>query len=125
MSKLSVSFLPILYSFIDFSHLSILQIVVLLLLKSKQHNFHIMSYIYFPSHSNVYFYHSKTLIDFQIDSLREINSKNNFIQINQLSYQVVKAHADLYAMGPLVGDNFVRCTLGGAMAITSHFAKTL
>ena len=30
----------------------------------------------------------------------------------------------LYAMGPLVGDNFVRFLQGGALAITSNIIKT-
>lgn len=29
----------------------------------------------------------------------------------------------LYALGPLVGDNFVRFIIGGALAITSHIYK--
>ena len=32
-------------------------------------------------------------------------------------------HRGLYAMGPLVGDNFVRFLQGGALGITSHILR--
>ncbi|KAI5727216.1 hypothetical protein M8J76_016274 [Diaphorina citri] len=59
-----------------------------------------------------------------VDPTKEIDSKNNSIHINPSSHEVLKAAQGLYALGPLVGDNFVRCTLGGAIAVTSHIAKS-
>ncbi|KAL4235009.1 Oxidative stress-induced growth inhibitor 2 [Mactra antiquata] len=48
-----------------------------------------------------------------------IESKHNPIDINPYSYQSVH-EPGLFAMGPLVGDNFVRFGLGGALGITHH-----
>lgn len=48
-----------------------------------------------------------------------IESKHNPIDIDPYSYQSVH-ECGLFAMGPLVGDNFVRFGLGGAFAITHH-----
>ena len=45
-------------------------------------------------------------------------SKTNPVDINIYSCESVK-HKGLYAMGPLVGDNFVRFLQGGALAITN------
>ena len=49
-------------------------------------------------------------------------SKNNPVDINIYTFESV-LHNGLYAMGPLVGDNFVRFLQGGALAITSHILK--
>ena len=49
-------------------------------------------------------------------------SKNNPVDINIYTFESVH-HRGLYAMGPLVGDNFVRFLQGGALAITSHILK--
>lgn len=47
-----------------------------------------------------------------------IDSKWNPIEINDFTYEVNRApRKGLYALGPLVGDNFVRFILGGAFAI--------
>uniref|UniRef100_A0A8D9DVL6 Oxidative stress-induced growth inhibitor 1 n=1 Tax=Cacopsylla melanoneura TaxID=428564 RepID=A0A8D9DVL6_9HEMI len=59
-----------------------------------------------------------------IDASKGIDSKHNSIQINPLSHQIIKAPDGLYALGPLVGDNFVRCTLGGAITVGSDIAKS-
>ena len=48
-----------------------------------------------------------------------IDSKHNPIDINPFSHQS-NHEPGLFAMGPLVGDNFVRFLRGGALAITSH-----
>ena len=50
-------------------------------------------------------------------------SKNNPVDVNIYTCESVK-HRGLYAMGPLVGDNFVRFLQGGALAITSDILKT-
>ncbi|XP_051170022.1 oxidative stress-induced growth inhibitor 1-like [Leptopilina boulardi] len=50
-----------------------------------------------------------------------IDSKWNPIEINDFTYEVIQAPRNgLYALGPLVGDNFVRFILGGAFAILVH-----
>ena len=49
-------------------------------------------------------------------------SKNNPVDINIYTHETVR-HKGLYAMGPLIGDNFVRFLQGGALAITSDILK--
>ena len=49
-------------------------------------------------------------------------SKNNPVDINIYTFESVK-QPGLYAMGPLVGDNFVRFLQGGALAITSNILQ--
>jgi thioredoxin reductase len=51
-----------------------------------------------------------------------IDSKHNPIDVDPITYQSRK-QCGLYAMGPLVGENFVRFLRGGALAITSHLCK--
>ena len=49
-------------------------------------------------------------------------SKNNPVDINIYTFESVLQRG-LYAMGPLVGDNFVRFLQGGALGITSHILR--
>lgn len=51
-----------------------------------------------------------------------IDSKNNIIDVDPFSYQSVH-EPQLFAMGPLVGDNFVRFGIGGSLGIVNHLAK--
>ncbi|XP_076173824.1 oxidative stress-induced growth inhibitor 1 isoform X2 [Ptiloglossa arizonensis] len=52
---------------------------------------------------------------------KPINSKSNPIEVDDFTYEVTKApRTGLYALGPLVGDNFVRYILGGAFGILAH-----
>uniref|UniRef100_A0A1Y1N9G6 FAD/NAD(P)-binding domain-containing protein n=2 Tax=Photinus pyralis TaxID=7054 RepID=A0A1Y1N9G6_PHOPY len=51
-----------------------------------------------------------------------IDNKANNIDINKLNYSVTGIN-NLYAMGPLAGDNFVRFIPGGALAIVSDLYK--
>ncbi|BFZ13100.1 hypothetical protein BsWGS_16139 [Bradybaena similaris] len=51
-----------------------------------------------------------------------IDSKHNIIDIDAYSYQSVH-EPQLFALGPLVGDNFVRFGIGGAIGITSHLSR--
>lgn len=51
-----------------------------------------------------------------------IDNKSNNIDINKLNYSV-SGIDNLYAMGPLAGDNFVRFIPGGALAIVSDLYK--
>lgn len=56
------------------------------------------------------------------DPAQEFHAKDNPIEVDLLSMESAK-HKGLYAMGPLVGDTFVRFILGGALAITSNLFK--
>lgn len=45
--------------------------------------------------------------------------------MDDFTYEVTKSQKPgLYALGPLVGDNFVRYILGGAFAILVHILNT-
>ena len=52
-----------------------------------------------------------------------IHPKTNPIDIDPYSFQS-ESIPSLYAMGPLVGDNFVRFVLGGALGIACHLTST-
>lgn len=52
----------------------------------------------------------------------QIDPKTNPININKLTH-LVNGFDNLYALGPLTGDNFVRFIPGGALAITSDLYK--
>lgn len=51
---------------------------------------------------------------------RPVDVKNNPIAVNKFSNELLHSPG-IYAMGPLVGDNFVRFIAGGALSITSSF----
>ncbi|XP_053980732.1 oxidative stress-induced growth inhibitor 1-like [Hylaeus volcanicus] len=56
---------------------------------------------------------------------KPIDRKLNPIDVDNFTYEVVKApRPGLYALGPLVGDNFVRYILGGAFGILAHILNT-
>lgn len=56
---------------------------------------------------------------------KPIDSKSNPIEVDNFTYEVAKApRKGLYALGPLVGDNFVRFILGGAFGILAHILST-
>lgn len=56
---------------------------------------------------------------------KPIDNKSNPIEIDDFTYEVIKAPIKgLYALGPLVGDNFVRFVLGGAFGILTHILST-
>lgn len=68
-------------------------------------------------------------LDFLEDEGRELGiipdetiSRNNPVDIDLFSHESVR-QSGIYALGPLVGDNFVRFLQGGALAITSHILK--
>ena len=51
-----------------------------------------------------------------------LNPRNNPVRIDPFSHECVSSpFTGLYAMGPLVGDNFVRFLQGAALAICNHF----
>ena len=53
---------------------------------------------------------------------KKIDSKGNPININPFSYETV-LEPGLFAVGPLIGDNFVRFGIGGALGIANHLMK--
>lgn len=57
------------------------------------------------------------------DPTKPVDCKNNPIAVDKYSYEVAKVHRNLFAMGPLAGDNFVRFIPGGALAITGALHK--
>lgn len=59
------------------------------------------------------------LNDLAVNPSKILNTKDNPIQIDLYTHECAKFKT-LYAMGPLIGDNFVRFGTGGALAITSR-----
>lgn len=51
---------------------------------------------------------------------KPVDVKNNPIAVNKFSNELLHTPG-IYAIGPLVGDNFVRFIAGGALSITSSF----
>ncbi|XP_040890252.1 oxidative stress induced growth inhibitor 1 [Toxotes jaculatrix] len=61
---------------------------------------------------------------FGINSEEPITCRRNPIEVDPFTNKVVAADGPgMYAMGPLVGENFVRFLKGGALAIASNLAK--
>lgn len=58
------------------------------------------------------------------DPTRPVSCKQNPIDIHPYTFECTK-EPGLFAMGPLVGDNFVRFLKGGALGITSCLLKRL
>ncbi|CAH1270650.1 OSGIN2 [Branchiostoma lanceolatum] len=59
-----------------------------------------------------------------VDSTKQVSSKKNPIDVDPFTFESAKARG-LYAVGPLVGDNFVRFVKGGPLGIASHLVKTM
>ncbi|XP_049539789.1 oxidative stress-induced growth inhibitor 2-like [Anopheles darlingi] len=58
------------------------------------------------------------------DPAKPIDCKNNPIDVDKYTNAVLRTpHTGLFAMGPLVGDNFVRFIPGGALSITAALHK--
>lgn len=55
------------------------------------------------------------------DPAKEVDIKENPVDIDLFTYE--STEPGLYAIGPLVGDNFVRFILGGALAIVSGLVQ--
>lgn len=55
------------------------------------------------------------------NSSQPITCKGNPVEIDAYTYECVK-EANLFALGPLVGDNFVRFLKGGALGVTRCLA---
>jgi hypothetical protein len=57
-------------------------------------------------------------VGFGEDPVKPIDCKNNPIAVNKFSNELLHVQG-VYALGPLVGDNFVRFIAGGALSISS------
>lgn len=55
------------------------------------------------------------------DPKKSVDCKNNPIAVNKFSNELLNVPNGIFAMGPLVGDNFVRFIPGGALSISSFF----
>ena len=60
--------------------------------------------------------------DLPINPNQMLDTKNNPIMVDKNSHESIR-RKNLYAMGPLIGDNFVRFGTGGALAISNRIAK--
>lgn len=59
------------------------------------------------------------------DSTKPIDCKTNPIAVDKFTNEIQRVNVKgLYAMGPLVGDNFIRFIPGGALAITAALNKS-
>ncbi|CAH1269586.1 OSGIN2 [Branchiostoma lanceolatum] len=63
-------------------------------------------------------------MDLAVDSTKQVSCKKNPIDVDPYTFESAKARG-LYAVGPLVGDNFVRFVKGGPLGIASHLVKTM
>lgn len=59
-----------------------------------------------------------------INPAKPVDGKRNPIDINLFSHETV-SYPGMFAVGPLVGDNFVRFVQGGSLAVASHVMKSL
>lgn len=57
-----------------------------------------------------------------VDKEHCVDCKTNTIDIDALTYRV-KGYENLFAVGPLAGDNFVRFLPGGALAIVTELYR--
>ncbi len=58
-----------------------------------------------------------------VDPKKLLNTKDNPIGVDRFTHEKLN-FKNLYAMGPLIGDNFIRFGTGGALAITSAIVKS-
>lgn len=67
---------------------------------------------------------SEPIVSLGEDSSKAIDCKTNPIAVDKFTNEIQRVNVKgLYAMGPLVGDNFIRFIPGGALAITSALNK--
>ena len=58
-----------------------------------------------------------------VNPTQDIDCRHNPIDVDPYTYEC-KRVKNLFAMGPLVGDNFVRFGIGGALGIANHLHKS-
>ena len=58
-------------------------------------------------------------IGFGEDPSKKVDVKNNPLAVNKFTNELLNVPEGVYALGPLVGDNFVRFIPGGAVSIAS------
>lgn len=80
-------------------------------------------YVLIGSEANLEFLPRRITSELGLKAGRPIHPKYNPIEIDPYSFQS-DSTPSLYAMGPLVGDNFVRFVLGGALGITHHLTNS-
>lgn len=61
-------------------------------------------------------------VGFGDDPEKAIDCKNNPIAVNKFTNELLHV-PDIFALGPLVGDNFVRFIFGGALSISSYLMR--
>jgi len=75
------------------------------------------------SRPNLSFMESSVVSRLAVDDSAHISCRNNPVDVDLFSLESTKERG-LYAMGPLVADNFVRFAQGGALAITYNLLHT-
>lgn len=82
-----------------------------------------MALVLIGAHPNLSFLHDNGR-PLGINPQEPVSCRRNPIEVDPFSYEVSAADGPgMYAMGPLVGENFVRFLKGGALAIASDLAK--
>ena len=76
------------------------------------------------SEANLDFLPEDILLKLGVHSSRPIHTKHNPVDIDPISFESENV-SSLYALGPLVGDNFVRFGLGSALGASQHMYQKL
>ncbi|XP_006636195.2 oxidative stress-induced growth inhibitor 2 [Lepisosteus oculatus] len=82
-----------------------------------------MALVLIGTHPNLFFMKDQGQY-LGLDPNKPISCKQNPIDIHPYTFECTK-ESNLFAMGPLVGDNFVRFLKGGALGISSCLTKRL
>ncbi len=71
---------------------------------------------------NLSFLPQDVQMNLALNTTRSLNSKDNPVGVDEFTHESIRFKR-LFAMGPLIGDNFVRFGIGGALAICSEINK--
>ncbi|KAK1173227.1 oxidative stress-induced growth inhibitor 2-like isoform X1 [Acipenser oxyrinchus oxyrinchus] len=82
-----------------------------------------MALVLIGTHPNLFFMKDQGKY-LGLDPKKAISCKHNPLDIHPYTFECTK-EANLFSMGPLIGDNFVRFLKGGALGITSCLVKRL